>query len=106
MVSSVDEESLAVLLQRHAELESKHGDGDSGRFLSGWQCDNPQTDRISELVQQESSGINVSEYLYFDRDPLVMDRIGRFSPSARSTLSTKRALCRQHSAVGGIFPVD
>jgi aspartate/methionine/tyrosine aminotransferase len=78
MISSADEESLTVLLQRHAELESKHGDGDSGRFLSGWQCDNPQRDRIREFVQQESSGINVSEYLYFDRDPLVMDRIGRF----------------------------
>src|SRR4051794_20674901 len=80
--------SVLNLLARHADLESKHGDGDAGRFLSGWQCANPWESSISELVRQEMARLTVSDYLYFDRDPLIVPRIIQFHELADGTTPT------------------
>jgi len=51
---SIDDDGLATLLDRHAELESKYSDGDGGRFLSGWQCQNPWESHIKELFGKKA----------------------------------------------------
>jgi aspartate/methionine/tyrosine aminotransferase len=78
MVSTSGEDSLIGLLNRHAELESRHGDGDAGRFISGWQCENPWEDEISEAVLRERQQIRATDYLYFDHDPAITSRILQF----------------------------
>src|SRR4051812_7811395 len=61
-------DDLSGLLQRHAELEARYGDGDSGRFLSGWQCDNPWASDLRKLVEEQSRDIDSGSYLYIDSD--------------------------------------
>ena len=83
------QDDLSFLLQRHAELEANYGDGDGGRFLSGWQCENPWADRIRELVEQQSRKIDSTEYLYTDSDDTI-----------------RRELFRFHQNVDGVSPPD
>src|SRR5437868_3115698 len=86
-MDSVAQDDLSFLLQRHAELEAKYGDGDGGRFLSGWQCQNPWTDQIQRLVQDQSSQIDGGQYLYLDSEPALKESLARF-----------------HSSVDGVAP--
>lgn len=59
------------LIARHIYLEEQLGDGDSGNFLSGWQCINPWQCTIdSEIVEMRQS-ITPSAYLYADRYPEI-----------------------------------
>lgn len=68
----------STLLRRHAELEEKYGDGDGGRFLSGWQCENPWMDQIRGLVDEQAREIDSVEYLYLDSDPTLKEGLRRF----------------------------
>lgn len=80
-------DDLAFLLQRHAELEARFGDGEGGRFLSGWQCENPWSGHIRELVDDQCHQIDSGQYLYLDSDTL-----------------TKQALSQFHQRVDGVVP--
>lgn len=82
-------DDLSFLLKRHADLEATYGDGDGGRFLSGWQCENPWADCIRGLVDQQSRKIDSTDYLYVDSDNTV-----------------RRELCRFHQTVDGISLSD
>ena len=78
MSTQVGQDDLSFLLQRHAELEEKCGDGDGGRFLSGWQCENPWIEQIRILVDGHIRQIDSGHYLTLDSDPLVKEELYRF----------------------------
>jgi histidinol-phosphate/aromatic aminotransferase/cobyric acid decarboxylase-like protein len=85
MSTPLAKDDLSFLLQRHAELEEKHGDGDAGRFLSGWQCENPYTEQIRHLVDNQISQIDRGQYLYLDGDAGLKDGLQRFHKSVDGT---------------------
>lgn len=85
-----DAPDLAPLLKRHAELESKFGDGDNGRFLSGWQCENPWKESLRKKISAIRATLPDESYQYFsDCDAHIVDgfmefhgKVDRKTPSA------------------------
>jgi len=71
------------LLKRHAELEAL-GDGEEGRFLSGWQCTNEWAGEFLEAVERERSGLDPTAYQYLDREDRVAACFRDFHLSADS----------------------
>jgi histidinol-phosphate/aromatic aminotransferase/cobyric acid decarboxylase-like protein len=81
MSTGHSQDDLSFLLQRHAELEEKYGDGGGGRFLSGWQCENPWIEQIRALVDEQIRKIDSGQYLYLDSDAIVKEEVYRFHRS-------------------------
>lgn len=86
MSTDVKQDDLSFLLKRHAELEEKYGDGDEGRFLSGWQCENPWIERIRNQVDEQRLQIADEKYSYLDDDSEVKAAIRRFHRSIEGLL--------------------
>jgi len=59
----------------YEELAFDLNDGDGGRFLSGWQCDNPYASELLAAVKERSSHIDYRRYQYFDEDEQLSDRV-------------------------------
>jgi hypothetical protein len=85
MSTTVSQDDLSFLLQRHAELEEKYGDGDGGRFLSGWQCENPWIEQIRVLVDGQIRQIDSGQYPNLDSDSIVKEELYRFHCSIDGT---------------------
>lgn len=92
MSAKVTPDELSLLLQRHAELEAKYGDGDGGRFLSGWQCENPWTETIRQSVESNSRKIDAAQYLTFEEERISNEEIKRFH-FLRDGIVPERVLC-------------
>ena len=75
MSAQATPDDLSSLLQRHADLESKFGDGDGGRFLSGWQCANPLAEKIRLAVERESRSIDPVQYVTFGEDRILQQEL-------------------------------
>lgn len=84
MVSDAHSEA-AQLLKRHDDLEALHGDGDGGNFLSGWQCDNPWSRGLQDLVAAEGLSLDVSKYAYFGGDAKIREPLEAFHVRADGT---------------------
>lgn len=50
-------------------------DGDSGQFLSGWQCDNLYASDFLSAVKERSKHIDYRKYQYFDEDVELSEKI-------------------------------
>jgi histidinol-phosphate/aromatic aminotransferase/cobyric acid decarboxylase-like protein len=66
-----EEQFSADMLRRHAQLEELQGDGDSGNFLSGWQCENPFVGELSEQLAQGRALLSGSTYHYIENDAQI-----------------------------------
>lgn len=75
---------LLQLLKDHAHLETHHEDGDSGNFISGWQCNNSVIGMIDSVVRQERETLTGARYYYLEDDDLSKDRILTFHHTADS----------------------
>ena len=67
--------SLPEQLRRTEDLSSHYqglafdlDDGDRGKFLSGWQCENPFNGRLFRAVKERSKSIDYGSYTYFEDD--------------------------------------
>ena len=69
------DDQIARTAQLNAHYESlafELGDGDKGRFLSGWQCVNPYADDFLARVRARTAALDPVGYSYFDDErPLV-----------------------------------
>lgn len=61
----------------YRQLAFELGDGDRGRMLSGWQCENPFVGSLLEAVRVSSSETDFRNYIYFDADELLAEKIRR-----------------------------
>jgi histidinol-phosphate/aromatic aminotransferase/cobyric acid decarboxylase-like protein len=74
-----DTPDLSALLKRHAELETLFGDGDGGRFLSGWQCENPWNETLRNRITTIRAMLPDDRYQYFsDDNALIADSFMEF----------------------------
>jgi aspartate/methionine/tyrosine aminotransferase len=71
-------DDLSDLLQRHADLEAAHGDGEGGTVLSGWQCENPWIERITASVDEEAARLRADRYLFLEDDPILHELLLNF----------------------------
>jgi len=99
----VDDHDLKSMLRRHAELEELQGDGEQGRFLSGWQCDHPWSMDLRDAVTAERAALPDQDYLYLEHDELVRD--GLLSFHRRFDGSTPSAVVPAEGGSGLIFTV-
>jgi hypothetical protein len=54
--------------EHYRRLAFELGDGDRGRMLSGWQCENPFVATLLGEVRTRAANIDFREYTYFDAD--------------------------------------
>jgi histidinol-phosphate/aromatic aminotransferase/cobyric acid decarboxylase-like protein len=59
----------------YEELAFDLNDGDSGNFLSGWQCENPYASDLLTRVKERSNHIDYRKYRYFDEDEKLPEKI-------------------------------
>lgn len=50
-------------------------DGDSGAFISGWQCDNKYINDFIDSVRRRSFDFEYHRYIYFDEDEILSKKI-------------------------------
>jgi aspartate/methionine/tyrosine aminotransferase len=86
MSAWTERDELALMLARHAELEDRHNDGDGGRFISGWQCENPWAANIRAVVEEEAKSLKADDYLYPDLDEELSDAISSFHREIDGTM--------------------
>lgn len=66
---------IGDLVRRHVELEEKFGDGDSGDFVSGWQCSNIYEKKISSIISKEANKLRRERYVYQSDFPCIEEGI-------------------------------
>jgi aspartate/methionine/tyrosine aminotransferase len=84
--TDIEATSTSVLLRRHAELEALHGDGDSGRFLSGWQCETPWSGELRKEILEVRRNLSDEKYQHLDDDSFVSDGVVEFHSAADRTI--------------------
>lgn len=68
-MQQIDHEKKARDLNAiYESLDVDHGDGDGGRFLFGWQTENPFAQKVIDATELFRSKINYSQYSYVDQD--------------------------------------
>ena len=77
-MTDIDDQDLKAMLRRHAELEELQSDGGQGRFLSGWQCEHPWSDKLRAAVAAERVALPNQDYLYLEHDDRVLDGLTSF----------------------------
>lgn len=79
-MSDLDADLLdsSALLKRHAELEESYGDGDGGRFLSGWQCENPWAGDLKSRITEARTTLADENYQNLDDDSLILEGLREF----------------------------
>lgn len=65
---SPDQDPIGALLARRRALEVEDGDGDSGNFLFGWQCENPFAASLLDKVQERAQQLDRVRYSYLEDD--------------------------------------
>jgi aspartate/methionine/tyrosine aminotransferase len=61
--------------EHYRRLAFELGDGDRGRMLSGWQCENPFVSDLLLEVRSRSDAVDFREYTYFDADEALADKL-------------------------------
>jgi hypothetical protein len=64
-----------AILQLHEDLELKHGDGNGGDFLCGWQSINPFADQILDAVKRSDSATDYTKYFYMETDEKLSNSV-------------------------------
>ncbi len=70
-----DDDRIGALLARRRALEVEGGDGESGNFLFGWQCENPFAYRLLEETREQAKGIDRVRYTYLEDDTVLSESI-------------------------------
>jgi histidinol-phosphate/aromatic aminotransferase/cobyric acid decarboxylase-like protein len=73
--SSSSGDVIADLLARRRALEEEQGDGETGTFLFGWQCDNPFAASFLDKVRQRSEPLDRIRYTYLEDDQALSGAI-------------------------------
>jgi histidinol-phosphate/aromatic aminotransferase/cobyric acid decarboxylase-like protein len=68
-------ERTAKLNSHYESLAFELNDGDKGRFLSGWQCENPYADQLLAATRERGAKLNHVGYSYFDDERLLVSSI-------------------------------
>ncbi len=92
MITSSRALSAKNLNAYYERLAFDLNDGDGGRFLSGWQCDNPYASSLLAAVRHQSENVDYRQYRYFDEDEKLSTRILDLHLSLDGT-RPQRVLC-------------
>jgi histidinol-phosphate/aromatic aminotransferase/cobyric acid decarboxylase-like protein len=57
---------VAALLARRRAMEIERGDGDSGYFLFGWQCENPYAEPLLKCTEERAKSLDRVKYSYLE----------------------------------------
>ncbi|MBK8176971.1 MAG: hypothetical protein IPK66_17445 [Rhodospirillales bacterium] len=61
--------------EHYRHLAFDLGDGNRGRMLSGWQCENPFAQPLLDEVRARCAGADFRDYVYFDADEALAAEI-------------------------------
>lgn len=87
-----------LLNSYYEELAFDLADGDAGRFLSGWQCENPYASDFLEAVRDRCRYVDYRKYQYFDDDEELATSIRKLHRTLDG-VSPGRVLCASGSTV-------
>jgi aspartate/methionine/tyrosine aminotransferase len=73
--AQAEDDPIGALLARRRALELEHGDGDTGNFLFGWQCENPFAAGLLARTRELTRQVNYVPYSYLEDEPSLTPAI-------------------------------
>lgn len=86
-MTTILDDLIQSVLDQHSRLELDHADGDAGRFLSGWQCENSWAEELAQKVYAERNTIRGDEYQYIEEDEPILESLRAFHVKIDGTLT-------------------